>query len=93
LVQLAIFPGALVPNLWGLWNILHLHLRRSLPRLSLAAFGALIPLVLVPLVYWLGPPFFRDAPAIWVVIPVGMATYYLVWKFAVGYLNQEMGIA
>ena len=26
-------------------------------------------------------------------IPVGMAMYYLAWKFLVGSLNQEVGIA
>ena len=26
-------------------------------------------------------------------IPVGMAMYYLAWKFLVGSLNREMGLA
>ncbi len=27
------------------------------------------------------------------MIPIGMAAYYLAWKFLVGFLNQEIGIA
>jgi len=27
------------------------------------------------------------------IIPIGMAAYYLAWKYIVGFLNQEMGIA
>jgi hypothetical protein len=25
--------------------------------------------------------------------PIGMAAYYLAWKYVVGFLNDEMGIA
>jgi hypothetical protein len=27
------------------------------------------------------------------MVPIGMAVYYLGWKYLVGFLNQEMGIA
>jgi hypothetical protein len=27
------------------------------------------------------------------MIPIGMAVYYLAWKYLVGFLNEEMGIA
>jgi hypothetical protein len=27
------------------------------------------------------------------IIPIGMGIYYLAWKFVVGFLNEEMGIA
>jgi hypothetical protein len=27
------------------------------------------------------------------IIPIGMGLYYLAWKFLVGFLNQEIGIA
>jgi len=27
------------------------------------------------------------------MIPIGMGVYYLVWKYLVGRLNEEMGIA
>ena len=42
-----VFPLAVVPNVWGPWNMLHLALSRRV-RLSLALHGALLPLVLIP---------------------------------------------
>ena len=43
-----IFPMAVVPNLWGLWNMLHLALRGRV-AVPLGIHGALLPIVLVPL--------------------------------------------
>src|SRR5580765_756308 len=47
LTRALVFPMAIVPNLWGAWNMLHLKLRPRL-RLSLGVFGALLPLMLFP---------------------------------------------
>jgi len=93
--QAIVFPMMVVPNAWGLWNMLHLGLRRPL-RLSLALHGSLLPLVLMPGGFALARAF--DIFGIqWQfalpMIPIGMATYYLAWKFLVGFLNQELGIA
>jgi hypothetical protein len=68
---------------------------RLKPRLPIPAFGALLPLLLVPLMITLGRAF--DAFHVQMAfalpaIPVGMALYYLVWKFVVGFLNREMGM-
>jgi hypothetical protein len=89
-----LFPMAVVPNAWGLWNMLHLKLRAhwSVP---LATHGALLPLLLMPGGFALARAF--DVFGIqWEfalpMIPVGMALYYLVWKFVVGFLNEELGI-
>ena len=95
LESMIVFPMAVVPNLWGVWNMLHLRLRGHLP-ISLAAFGALLPLLLVPFIITLGrvlDVFYVQMEFALSAIPVGMALYYLVWKFLVGSLNQEMGIA
>jgi hypothetical protein len=27
------------------------------------------------------------------MVPIAMATYYLAWKYLVGFLNEEVGIA
>jgi len=43
-----VFPMAVVPNLWGLWNILFIALRPRL-HLSLGLHGALLPILLAPL--------------------------------------------
>ncbi|MCG6927131.1 MAG: hypothetical protein LJF30_17730 [Acidobacteria bacterium] len=42
-----LFPMAVVPNAWGLWNVLYLALR-SRVRLPVGVFGSLLVLVLVP---------------------------------------------
>ena len=95
LERMVMFPMAVVPNLWGVWNMLYLRLKPQL-AVPLPVFGALLPMLLVPSLIMLG----RAANAFDVqmgyalpAIPVGMALYYLVWKFAVGALNDEMGIA
>ena len=92
--RVIVFPMAAVPNLWGLWNVLHLKLGRPL---SLGAFGAILPLILAP-AGWLvtiavnfplphivlaGAPF---------ALPIGIAIYYLVWKHVVGSLNAIVGL-
>ena len=90
-----VFPMAVVPNAWGLWNMLHLTLR-SRVALPLGLHGALLPLVLMPGGMALARAF--DIFGIqWQfalpMVPIGMATYYLAWKFLVGFLNRELGIA
>lgn len=90
-----VFPMAVVPNAWGLWNMLRLAVG-SRTRLSLGVHGALLALVLMPGGVALGR--LLDAFTIqWQfalpMVPIGMATYYLAWKYFVGFLNEEMGIA
>ena len=90
-----LFPMAVVPNVWGLWNMLYLRLRRRVP-LSLGAHGALLVVFLIPGGIGLARLF--DTFAIqWQfalpMFPIGMAVYYLAWKHVVALLNEEMGIA
>ena len=90
-----VFPMAVVPNLWGLWNILHLALRSRM-RVSIGVHGALLPLVLMPLGIALASSldvFHIQWQYALPMIPVGMAIYYLAWKYLVGFLNREVGIA
>jgi|ERR1700737_479755 hypothetical protein len=95
LARAIVFPMAVVPNLWGLWNMLYLALR-SRVRLPLGLHGALLPLFLIPG----GVALARVLDVFTIqlqyavpIIPIGMGIYYLAWKFLVGFLNQEMGIA
>ena len=90
-----VFPMAVVPNMWGAWNMLHLALP-SRARLSLGVHGALLPLILIPFgivlarqldVFTIQPQFALP------MFPVGMTVYYLAWKYLVGFLNAEVGIA
>jgi hypothetical protein len=90
-----VFPMAVVPNVWGMWNMLHVALRSRL-RLSLGVHGALLPLILMPL----GVALARVLDAFTIqwqfalpMVPIGMAVYYLTWKHLVGFLNDEVGIA
>lgn len=88
------FPMAVVPNLWGLWNTLHVALR-SRVRLPLGVHGALLPLVLMP-----GGVILARVFDVFIIqwrfalpmVPVGMAVYYLAWKYLVGFLNEELAI-
>jgi hypothetical protein len=89
------FPMAVVPNAWGAWNMLHLALRSRL-RLPLGVHGALLVLVLIPggiAVARLLDVFTIQLQFALPMVPIGMAVYYLAWKYLVGFLNQEMGIA
>jgi hypothetical protein len=90
-----LFPMAVVPNVWGLWNMLYLRLRGRV-HLSLGAHGALLVVFLIP--GGIGLARLVDTFAIqWQfalpMFPIGMAVYYLAWKHVVAFLNEEMGIA
>jgi hypothetical protein len=90
-----LLPMAIVPNAWGLWNMLYLRSRGRVP-LSLGMHGALLVVVLIPGGIGLARLF--DTFSIqWQfalpMFPIGMALYYLTWKYFVGFLNAEMGIA
>jgi hypothetical protein len=53
--RVIVFPMALVPNLFGLWNVLYIRLGRRVP---IGFHGALLPLIMAPLgvavAQWLG---------------------------------------
>ena len=89
-----IFPMAVVPNLWGIWNVLYTSLELR-TRLSIGAFGAILPVILVPagmVLAWvldLGLYSVRQAA---VILPVAMAIYYLVWKYAIAFFNRIVGL-
>ena len=85
-----VFPMAIVPNLWGLWNVLYTSLRLR-GRVSIGAFGSLLPLILVPagvaLASVLDLGFYTVQQAA-VILPIAMAIYYLAWKYAVAFFNR-----
>lgn len=103
-----IFPMALVPNVFGLWNVFYLWLRPR-PHLPIGFHGALLPLIMAPLggalACWLGflnigthgITWFEAVTAPYaLIVPAfiaGLVLYYLVWKYIVGFLNQVLGIA
>jgi hypothetical protein len=95
--RVLIFPMAIVPNLWGLWNILFIasHQQTHLP---IGVHGALLPFVLAPLGILLTHAL--DFPAVpnggrifLIAAPVALIAYYLVWKYLVSFLNGVLAIA
>ena len=90
-----LFPMAVVPNLWGVWNMVHLATKAK-TRLSIGVHGALLVAFIVPVGITLARTLDLFSVQLWYalpVIPVGMAVYYLAWKLLVGSLNAELGIA
>lgn len=95
--RVIVFPMAVVPNIWGLWNVLYVAWRPHL-KLSIGLFGALLPLLLGPLGMVLTsvlnfsiPGFARHAFPI--LAPLALILYYLVWKYLVGFLNRVVDLA
>ena len=95
--RVIVFPMAVVPNAWGLWNVIYIAFLQK-HNVSLGLFGAALPLLLVPggylvtrLLNFTIPEFvFHAAP---VALPIAFIVYYLAWKYFVGFLNAELGIA
>jgi len=106
--QAMIFPMAVVPSLFGLWNMLWLgsHGRTGAP---IGLHGAVLPLVMAPVgasvAHCLGVLQFGATGVVWfqacsvpyaLIAPcflAALAGYYLVWKYIVGFLNRVLGIA
>jgi hypothetical protein len=103
-----IFPMALVPALWGLWNVLW-HLPALRTRVPLGIFGALLPPLMVPVgaavgvsagvvsfgansILWMQEWHFPYA-VVAGFFCVALTAYYLIWKYVVGFLNRTLGIA
>lgn len=103
-----IFPMALVPSLWGIWNMLA-QTPAIRGRVSLGVFGALLPPLMVPVGAAVGVSVgavsFGAKSILWLqtwhisyvvagcFFCVALTAYYLLWKYVVGFLNRTLGIA
>jgi hypothetical protein len=103
-----VFPMALVPALWGAWNMLW-EWSHERTRLTLGLHGAILPLLLMPagaaIATFLGilalgsngVTWFQNVylPYAWVApgFLAALAGYYLAWKYVVGYVDRVLGIA
>jgi len=103
-----IFPMAIVPSVFGVWNMFYLwlHPRHHLP---IGFHGAILPLLLVPGGYLLGRTlgiltlgpeglvYFQAFTVPYAYFAAGftfaLIAYYLVWKYLIGFFNQVLGIA
>ena len=106
--RVIIFPMAIIPNLFGGWNMLYLA-SRSRTHLPLGIHGAILPFILAPAGYLLGLSLgFLKATNygfiyfgvlevhyvhVAVVFPVVLIVYYLVWKYLIAFFNRVAGIA
>jgi len=106
--RVIIFPMAIIPNLFGVWNMLYLA-SRSHTHLPLGIHGAILPFILAPAGFLLGRGLgflkvtghgfiYFDVVEIHYVHVVLAFTavliiYYLVWKYLIGFFNRVMGIA
>ena len=92
--RVIVFPMAVVPNAWGLWNVLFLALRDRLPW-SLGLHGALLPILLAPLGIVVASLLNFQIPSIAarvfpILAPVALIVYYFAWKYFVGFLNRVL---
>jgi len=97
LERVMIFPMAVVPNLWGLWNMLFVA-SHSRTHLSIGLHGALLPLLLGPLGILLTRTLDFQLPIFTshifpVLALVGLTAYYLLWKYLVNFLNRAVNLA
>jgi hypothetical protein len=106
--RIIVFPMAVVPNVFGLWNMLYLRLRES-RQVSIGAFGAALPFVLAPLggavacslgfltITPVGLAYFGALQVSYGLLAgvfcVVVVIYYLVWKYLVNFFNEVVGIA
>ena len=105
--RVIIFPMAIIPNLFGVWNMLHLA-SRARTHLPLGIHGALLPFIIAPAGFLLGRclGFLHTTPYgfmyfgvveihytfLAIVFPIALIVYYLVWKYLIGFFNQVAGI-
>jgi hypothetical protein len=106
--RVIIFPMAIIPNLFGVWNILHLA-SRSHTHLALGIHGAILPFVLAPAGFLLarslgflkvtnhGFIYFDVVEIHYVHVALAftavLIVYYLIWKYLIGFFNRVAGIA
>jgi len=106
--RIIVFPMAVVPNLFGLWNMLYLR-RREHGHPSIGLHGAVLPFILVPLgglvACSLGFLSFTSSGIVYFVaihvnygllaaaFCIAVGGYYLVWKHLVNFFNGVVGIA
>lgn len=106
--RVIIFPMAIIPNLFGVWNMLYLA-SRARAHLPLGIHGAILPFLIAPAGFFLGRGlgilhatqhglvYFGAVEiqyaSVAMVFPGALIIYYLVWKYLIGFFNRIIGIA
>jgi hypothetical protein len=87
------FPMAIIPNAWGLWNMIYIasHLDRRVP---IGWYGAMLPVVLMPIGWRLARTADVETPPVMFgcAVVVVAALYYVLWRYAVAALNRLVGV-
>lgn len=108
ITQLIVFPMAVAPNAFGVWNMLFVKLHPHW-HVPIGLHGAALPFFLAPLGIAFGTSLgflrFTNSGLVYfglIHVPywylaigpfLAIAIYYLVWKYIVGSLNKLLGIA
>jgi|HubBroStandDraft_6_1064221.scaffolds.fasta_scaffold675669_1 hypothetical protein len=103
-----VFPLALVPNIFGLWNMFYQRLQCS-SHVNIGLHGAILPFLILPcgyvIAHTLGFVTLQQSTITWfgeITVNYGLVTagfcvgvtiYYLVWKYVVNFFNETLGIA
>ncbi|HEY6972502.1 MAG TPA: hypothetical protein VJA94_25055 [Candidatus Angelobacter sp.] len=106
--QLLVFPMAVVPNVFGAWNMLFVKLHQHW-RVPIGLYGAALPFFLGPIgaVFVISMGFLKITETGLIYFDIFrvpywylsiapllfIAVYYLIWKYIVGSLNKLLGIA
>ena len=106
--RMIVFPMAIIPNLFGVWNMLYLRLNQH-RYVSIGIHGAFLPFVLLPVALTiassLGFLTFKAEGAVYfevlripykvlaTLFPMVLVVYYLIWKYLVKFFNELLGIA
>lgn len=106
--KVVIFPMALAPTLFGVWNMAYLRLRNR-HQFPLGLHGALLPIFLIPLALagavLLQFVELKSTGIVWfqmIHVPyvfllpwfaIVVIGYYLVWKYLVAFFNHVLGLA
>ena len=95
--RVIVFPMAVVPNAWGLWNVLFVFWRDRL-QMSIGLHGALLPILLAPLGIVVASLLHFQIPSVAkhvfpTLAPVALIVYYFAWKYFVGFLNRVLELA
>jgi hypothetical protein len=93
--RVLVFPMAIAPNLWGVWNMVYVAVRRRRdwpPGLH----GLLLAMVIGPLGWSIAQTMGVPTAALGTAataFPLVMVLYYLLWKYGVAALNEILGVA
>lgn len=95
--RVIVFPMAMVPNLWGLWNVLYVSLHGH-RRLPIGLHGAVLPFLQLAIAFCLTRLLHFEIPAfaataLPIGFPIVVVVFYLLWKHLVSFFNTLLGVA